>query len=555
MKLAYSYVRFSSPEQAKGDSLRRQVSRAKEYCESNGLELADLRLHDLGKSAYKGEHVHSGALGAFIEAVKRGEVSKGSCLIVESLDRLSRETVLVALPRFLDIINLGIDIVTLQDKRRYSKETLRDGQELLISLIVMIRAHEESDVKSQRLRCAHEAKRKAARQSKKPTGYRPPDWMTKTSEGFELIEERVELVRRIFQLTIDGLGSIAIAKLLNSEQIPPWGRSKTGWQTTYIKKLLRTRTVLGEYQPHKSVNGKREKDGEPIFGYYPPIIDPQTFRKAELAIRSRDRRPVSFRKKAVNNILTGLVRCKNCGNTMHYVNKGRDTSKGGQYLVCSMARTGAVVNGKKCSYSSMRYQVIEDAVLHIASVVSLDLTPPDNSQELRDLKNKLAVAESRRAELESALESLLDNLEKVDANEFLFQRYNKRAQELKEQRQACTEIVKAIDVLEFKPKESHVFQKLSETLKKLKTEAADRENVVLRTRINSQLVSMLESIDIDGSNKLVSIHVDGTKTIDLRFDQRQKNYMVKPSWDEREFPPNTFNTKYISGQWSKLTQS
>lgn len=39
MQKAYSYIRFSSPEQAKGDSYRRQREAAEAYCQANGLEL------------------------------------------------------------------------------------------------------------------------------------------------------------------------------------------------------------------------------------------------------------------------------------------------------------------------------------------------------------------------------------------------------------------------------------------------------------------------------------------------------------------------------------
>jgi hypothetical protein len=46
---AYSYVRFSTPEQAKGDSHRRQTEKAAKYAAENGLELdTELRLADLG---------------------------------------------------------------------------------------------------------------------------------------------------------------------------------------------------------------------------------------------------------------------------------------------------------------------------------------------------------------------------------------------------------------------------------------------------------------------------------------------------------------------------
>ena len=35
---AYSYIRFSSPAQAAGDSLRRQTERAEAYCKRRGLD-------------------------------------------------------------------------------------------------------------------------------------------------------------------------------------------------------------------------------------------------------------------------------------------------------------------------------------------------------------------------------------------------------------------------------------------------------------------------------------------------------------------------------------
>ena len=51
---AYSYLRFSTPEQTKGDSLRRQTALADDYAKRHGLALdTDLTLRDLGVSAYR----------------------------------------------------------------------------------------------------------------------------------------------------------------------------------------------------------------------------------------------------------------------------------------------------------------------------------------------------------------------------------------------------------------------------------------------------------------------------------------------------------------------
>ena len=97
----YSYVRFSTGDQKQGDSLRRQVQLSQNYAEKHGLVLdTTLNMHDLGLSAYKGEHTKKGALGHFLKLVKKGQIEKGSTLIVESLDRLSREKISVALSQF-----------------------------------------------------------------------------------------------------------------------------------------------------------------------------------------------------------------------------------------------------------------------------------------------------------------------------------------------------------------------------------------------------------------------------------------------------------------------
>ncbi|MCU0792982.1 MAG: recombinase family protein [Opitutaceae bacterium] len=89
---AYSYLRFSTPEQMAGDSYRRQTELAQRYAEANGLTLdEELTYRDLGVSGYHGANAQSGKLAEFLEAVEKGVVPRGSFLLVESLDRLSRQ--------------------------------------------------------------------------------------------------------------------------------------------------------------------------------------------------------------------------------------------------------------------------------------------------------------------------------------------------------------------------------------------------------------------------------------------------------------------------------
>jgi len=89
--LLYSYIRFSTIEQAKGQSLNRQLSFAKEVAKEKGLELDDsLSMRDMGLSAFHKTNITRGALGIFLAAVEQGKVPAGSILVLESLDRIFR---------------------------------------------------------------------------------------------------------------------------------------------------------------------------------------------------------------------------------------------------------------------------------------------------------------------------------------------------------------------------------------------------------------------------------------------------------------------------------
>src|SRR5262249_39346049 len=123
--IAYSYVRFSTPEQAKGDSLRRQTAATEEYCARHGLTLdSTLSLRDLGVSAFKGDHrtKDKHALAQFLTLARRGRIPAGSYLVIENLDRLSREDERTALRLWMDILDQKINIVQLTPETVFQHE-------------------------------------------------------------------------------------------------------------------------------------------------------------------------------------------------------------------------------------------------------------------------------------------------------------------------------------------------------------------------------------------------------------------------------------------------
>lgn len=230
---AYSYIRFSTPEQERGDSLRRQTEAAVRYAALHRLDLDDkLTFRDLGVSAFTGANEEVGRLGEFLEAVRHGDIQKGSYLLVESLDRLSRQKPRKAVKVLERICEAGITVVTLDDGRTYTEETLdEDPMSLLVALLVAARAHEESAKKGRRVADAWANKRSKAQQEGKPLSALCPGWLRLKADrsGFDVIPERAEIVRRVFDQTLDGVGQHSIAQRLNREGVPVFGRGKM-WQ-------------------------------------------------------------------------------------------------------------------------------------------------------------------------------------------------------------------------------------------------------------------------------------------------------------------------------------
>lgn len=293
MPVAYSYIRFSTPDQLRGDSLRRQLEASARYAADHGLTLDDsLNVRDLGVSAFTGSNVERGALGQFVAAIDEGRVALDSYLLVESLDRLSRLPVTEALAVFQSIINRGITIVTLVDSAVYNKDRLRnDWTPLLIALVSMSRAHEESAVKSRRVKAAWNAKKERIKANKEVMSGRYPWWLKPSVDNtkYEIIEENAETVRLMFALAKDGLGSSLIARQLNARNLPTAQRAKY-WQNSAVQFNLRNIAVIGVLQLDQDSNG-RTTTNTFVEDYYPPIIDKTLFYEvqAQRTARNRDK--------------------------------------------------------------------------------------------------------------------------------------------------------------------------------------------------------------------------------------------------------------------------
>ncbi|WP_228117514.1 MULTISPECIES: hypothetical protein [unclassified Enterobacter] len=70
---------------------------------------------------------------------------------MENLDHITRQNVTTAQKLFIELLELGLTLVTGMDKRVYTLDSVnKKPTELMISLLLFSRANEESETKSQR---------------------------------------------------------------------------------------------------------------------------------------------------------------------------------------------------------------------------------------------------------------------------------------------------------------------------------------------------------------------------------------------------------------------
>lgn len=357
MARAYSYIRFSHPGQVEGDSLRRQLEASERYAAEHDLELVK-SYQDLGTSAFKGAH-RKGSLGLFLKAIEAGEVPRGSFFLVENCDRLSREDPLEALDLFRSITKSGITIVTTDDGYAYSTESMANNpMQLMIWIMGAIRGNGESHRKAQVLRKSWAEKRRRARTELKPLSRMCPRWLALAGEAYEPIPDRVDVVRRVFNELEGGVGVHKLAQRLNQEGIQPFAHGD-GWQHSILLQIAHNRAVLGEFQPHTKISGRREPDGPPIKNYFPPVISEQQFYRVQAALLRRRFNAPGRKGKGFSNLFTGLARCEACDGSMTYRDRG--ARSGGATLVCARA-----LRKQQCS-NTLRYNYknIEARVLSI----------------------------------------------------------------------------------------------------------------------------------------------------------------------------------------------
>lgn len=383
----YSYHRISTKKQLSGGGIKRQLEESAVFCEQQGWIMdTTFKLTDIGKSAYHGKHLDDkAALGGFLNAVDQGRVKRPAVLLVESLDRLSRANIMDALELFIRIMNAGITICTHHDRMIYNKESIQSNfGPLLISITIMCRAHEESQIKSKRIKKSWTQMDDRVREGGVGRERIYPEWIDVSSGKPKVIESKAATVREIFDL--------CISKNLSYADILIAMKKRHGEDLklciTKTRRIIKSVKVLGIYET---------RDKEHIKAF-PPIIDDDTFYLAQSMVAKRQKTQVGRPSKRAINFFKTTMFCADCGRPVRNCGSGNATS----YLCYSTQLK--IKCGQKSKLMVNKFQPI---ILHAISLVDKDdMLESASNQQKAKLTQKI---NAKQAELEDK-QARIDNL-------------------------------------------------------------------------------------------------------------------------------------------------
>jgi site-specific DNA recombinase len=193
-----------------------------------------------------------------------------------------------------------------------------------------------------------------------PYGY------TKDENGYILIEDdEAEVVKRIFSMSLEGIGTRTIAQTFNEEGILT-RYNKIGKGTLKIKNkytgiVVKKDKKSIEWAPNTITSiirntfykGERNYSGEVL--EVPAIFTPNYWQKVnDHLIKNRNN---TGKKVDYKYLLKGLIRCGKCGRNM-YGKKRADGSE--NYYMCSSKR----IKGHNCGNRSINIDKIEYLIWH-----------------------------------------------------------------------------------------------------------------------------------------------------------------------------------------------
>ena len=229
------------------------------------------------------------------------------------------------------------------------------------------------------------------------------------------------VVRRVFDMVLQGKSILDVTKTLNAEGIPTTNGKK--WLKTTIHTMLDHEAYTGTL-----VWGAKAKDGAPpvrVEDAHPAIVSKRDFQKARKLLASRAPKKMNPRRASSPYLLSGLVKCETCGKAMTAAEakSGRYT-----YYIChSLLKRGKgtcetprlnAKNFEKLIVSEIRENVLTES--NIRDLVKLldeemDGVAREQRERLETIDEELEDVKKRLGRIWQVIETT--DIEMADASE------------------------------------------------------------------------------------------------------------------------------------------
>jgi site-specific DNA recombinase len=321
------YLRVSSEEQRKAGTIETQLEVLRDYAKREGLEVVG-EYPDDGVSGLTKFHKRPAGRRLLADA---GGV-KAEAVLVYRLDRLGRSNL-----RILDAIDrLREAGATVRSIKEGIDTGTREGA-LQVHMLGFAAEIERGAIEERTRDGLHRALRDGRQPGVVPFGYS----VERNGDGqdsFVIVPEEAEIVRGIISSIASGATLYSEAKRLNEAGIASPGRRYSGdtsrrsrgrWTPETIRSLVRQSAYAGIHRAH-TTSGVIER---PV----PAIVDPKVHARALEQLRANRHRSGELRKNGRKYLLTGIIRCGECGRPC----VGRAVSSKGRkyaYYTCTSNR-------------------------------------------------------------------------------------------------------------------------------------------------------------------------------------------------------------------------
>jgi len=302
---AIGYARVSTTKQ----DLARQRDKITNFCAENGYDL-EFIIEDFGIS------------GATLDRKgyqRLNSLTENDCdvIVVSEISRLSRkEQITEALNDIQQILNNGISVILLDDAAKVykAKENLNISELLLLIIQLWGAAQERNEIKRKNQdgkQALFKSNPYAVVDAKIPYGFRsvPNTISTRPKYLLEQNPEEVEIVKKIFELVLDGKTLYGVMQYLNDRNIMI---GKGMPSLPILSRIIHNELYIG-IRRRKQSYGKEKGKEDVAIQHIEPIISEEDFRRAGEKIATNNK--FVSTAKVYFNPFKGIIRCR-CGRAM-----------------------------------------------------------------------------------------------------------------------------------------------------------------------------------------------------------------------------------------------